>query len=543
MKGEATRRQVLAGGSLAAGAAMLGGCGEASIPGTLAGADWQRGHLLRDRKFPDPTGPVEDTGILIAGGGVAGLAAGWRLAEASFSDFRLFELEDTTGGNARSGANAVSPYPLGAHYLPLPNREATALRYMLKQFGMITGEDDGAPIYDSYQLCADLEERLLWRGRWHEGLFPQRGLDARTRAQRKAFNARMAQFREATGSDGHPAFASPMAMSSTDKQFRELDELSFAAWLDGQGFTAPILRAYLRYCCRDDYGSEPGHVSAWAGVHYFAARRGWAARGDGDRELTWPEGNGRLVRLMAERIRPQITPAHTVFRVRQENDGALVDVFDHRAQASRRLRARVVVIAMPHFVAVPRVVPWIATGDFEPQGTYQYAPWVVANVTVSRPPEGKGVPLAWDNVSTASEALGYVVATHQSASRDAGPTVLTWYLPLSKESPEQARKILMTRSLAQWQGIVRDDLLAMNPDLTGAIRRIDVWRWGHAMIRPSPGFLSDPARRAAIASPPPILHAHSDMSGLSLFEEAHYRGVIAAETALTHIAHAFENLT
>ncbi|WP_067733460.1 NAD(P)-binding protein [Novosphingobium naphthalenivorans] len=543
MKGEATRRQVLAGGSLAAGAAMLGGCGENPIPGTLAGADWQRGHLLRDRKFPDPTGPIEDIGVVIAGGGVAGLAAGWRLAEARFSSFRLFELEDSTGGNARSGANAISPYPLGAHYLPVPNCEATALRYMLKQFGMIVGEENGVPVYDPYQLCADLEERLLWRGRWHEGLFPQQGLDAGTRVQRNAFDARMAQFRTATGRDGRPAFASPMALSSADPRFRELDALSFATWLDGQGFTAPTLRAYLRYCCRDDYGSEPEQVSAWAGIHYFAARRGWAAGGDGDRELTWPEGNGRLVHLMAGRIRSHIASAHSVFRVRQEGDGALVDVFDHRAQTSRRFRARTVVIAMPHFVAAPRVVPWIATGDFDPRGSYQYAPWVVANVTVSRPPEGKGVPLAWDNVSTASEALGYVVATHQSLSRDAGPTVLTWYLPLSKESPEQARKMLMTRRLAQWQAIVRDDLLAMNPDLTGAIRRIDVWRWGHAMIRPSPGFLSDPARHAAIASPPPILHAHSDMSGLSLFEEAHYRGVMAAEAALTHLDHAFESLT
>jgi hypothetical protein len=107
MKAEATRRQVLAGGSLAAGAAVLGGCGETPIPGTLDGADWQRGHLLRDHKFPDPTGPIEDISIVIAGGGVAGLAAGWRLAEARYSSFRLFELEDTAGGNARSGSNAV----------------------------------------------------------------------------------------------------------------------------------------------------------------------------------------------------------------------------------------------------------------------------------------------------------------------------------------------------------------------------------------------------------------------------------------------------
>ena len=32
------------------------------------------------------------------------------------------------------------------------------------------------------------------------------------------------------------------------------------------------------------------------------------------------------------------------------------------------------------------------------------------------------------------------------------------------------------------------------------------------------------------------------MSGLSLFEEAHYRGVAAAEGAMRHLGHAHETL-
>lgn len=540
MKAEATRRQVLKGGTLAAGGALaampLAGCGEVAIPGTLGGADWQRGHLLRDGRFPRPEGPVEDMDVVIAGGGVAGLAAGWRLAEAGFDRFMLFELENRTGGNARSGRNAVSAYPLGAHYLPVPNREAGALRHMLRGFGMITGEQDGAPVYDPYQLCADLEERLLWRGRWQEGLFPRHGITPLDQAQHDAFQQRMAEYRAAIGSDGKPAFAIPMALSSQDPRFLSLDRENFAAWLDAEGFTSDVLRAWLRYCCRDDYGSEPEHVSAWAGIHYFAGRRGWAASGDGDRELTWPEGNDRLAKLMAKRIEARLRPAHTVFQVVPEGAAALVDVFDHGSQRSRRFRAKVAILAMPRFVSA-HVAP--QTVD---KGRFGYAPWVTANVTVDRHPEGKGTSLAWDNVSTASESLGYVVATHQSEATGGGGTVLTWYMPLSKETPKNARKIMMTRPLGDWQRIVREDLLTMNPDLEGAIRRIDVWRWGHAMIRPAPGFLTDRGRQAAIAAKPPILFAHSDLSGLSLFEEAHYRGVAAAQAALSHLDHPFESL-
>lgn len=89
---------------------------------------------------------------------------------------------------------------------------------------------------------------------------------------------------------------------------------------------------------------------------------------------------------------------------------------------------------------------------------------------------------------------------------------------------------------------MRNDLLSMNPELDGAIERIDIWRWGHAMIRPTPGFLADPARLAARASRPPVLFAHSDLSGLSLFEEAHHHGITAAETALTHLGHVYESI-
>jgi hypothetical protein len=538
---KADRRSLLAGGVMAGSAALgLAGCGgegQRTWPGRLLGADFTRGHALRDLK-PDramPQGEEQHVSLLIAGGGVAGLAAGWRLAEAGFTDFTLLELEDEPGGNARGGANAVTAYPWGAHYLPIPNREAKALIHMLKGFGMITGEENGAPVYDPYQVCADLDERLFWQGAWQADLFPASGLSAQDIAQRDHFSAMMATFQKAIGKDGRPAFASPMALSSRDEAYTALDRLSFAAWLDQQHVTSPVLRAYIRYCCRDDYGTEPEQVSAWAGVRYFACRRGWAARGVGDRELTWPEGNARLSRLLAGRIAGHIRKGHALVQAREEEGGVAALVWDYHARALRRYRADALILAMPQFVA-QHLVPGLSA-----QGL-SYAPWVVANVALSRQPAGPGVGVAWDNVSAASDYLGYVVATHQTASGADGPTVVTWYTTLSQGRPEEQRRMMLTRPLAEWQKLIADDLLAMNPDLEGAIQSIDVWRWGHAMIRPTPGFLTNPARLAAEAMTGPIFHAHSDISGLSLFEEAHYRGVLAAEGALSHLDMPYESL-
>ena len=51
---------------------------------------------------------------------------------------------------------------------------------------------------------------------------------------------------------------------------------------------------------------------------------------------------------------------------------------------------------------------------------------------------------------------------------------------------------------------------------------------GHAMATPDVGFLSRPGLLALRDADGPIVFAHADLSGLSLFEEASYWGVLAA---------------
>ena len=519
------RRSVLAG--TAAAAAVGAGAlaltrAEALPPGTLGGADAKRGHRLRSGHFPAPM-RTERTRVAIVGGGIAGLAAGWALADAGV-DFRLLELEDRAGGNARAGQNAVSAFPLGAHYLPIPNPEAKGVLRLLERLGIVTGWQGGKPVFDPYQVVADPDERLLHLGRWQEGLVPTVGLSPQDRADLHAFFAATDALRRRIGVDGRPAFALPMEGSSRDPDLLALDRISFTDWLHAQGWHSPVLHAHVRYATRDDYGTEPQHCSAWAGLHYWAGRRGEAANVAGDAVLTWPEGNGHLAGRMAAHLREHILPDRLVVRVAREGEGVAIDSLASDGTATRTL-ADAAILATPHFVTTRLLGEGAAEG-------FGYAPWLVATITLDRPPAGPGTPLAWDNVSWTSRSLGYVVANHQSLDAVPGPTVLSWYLPLSDADPHVARAELLARPLAHWQQIVLDDLLATNPDLKGAVRRIDVWRWGHAMIRPVPGFFWSGAREAAARPRPPLFFAHSDLSGLSLFEEAHWRGTRAAEDAL-----------
>src|SRR5262252_717716 len=120
-----TRREILAAflGLPAALAACRSGAPAALPEGEIVGASDGIGHKIRDglSAVPPPDN-WERTKVVIVGGGVAGLAAAWRLHRAGFEDFVLLELESAPGGTARSGTSRIVPYPWGAHYIPAPMR-------------------------------------------------------------------------------------------------------------------------------------------------------------------------------------------------------------------------------------------------------------------------------------------------------------------------------------------------------------------------------------------------------------------------------------
>ena len=91
--------------------------------------------------------------------------------------------------------------------------------------------------------------------------------------------------------------------------------------------------------------------------------------------------------------------------------------------------------------------------------------------------------------------------------------------------------MLARRPWNEWVEMICNDLERVHKDIRRCVSRIDVMRMGHAMVRPAPGFLAATKQVAALERPGFYL-AHSDVSGLSLFEEAQFRGVEAARRAL-----------
>lgn len=527
------RRTFMKGSVAAAAVGVAGswtGCRPAapSIEGTIVVPNRELGHRLRDGGLTTPE-RFEPVDVVVVGGGVAGLAATRTLSRAGGLKLVQLELESEVGGNSGWGQSATTAYPWGAHYVPLPGREAVEVLRLFEELGVITGHDSaGRPIYREEFLCHDPEERLFLHGRWQEGLIPHLGVSPTDRAEIDRFLARMQTLREGTGADGRPLFAIPVDRSSSDPTWRTLDLEPFSVWLDREGFRARPLRWYVDYCCRDDFGLAAAGVSAWAGLHYFAARGGEAANADTSAVVTWPEGNGWLVQRMREGITGEVRRGCVVHSVVTRDGRVQVAAFDASSGRSVGWDAAQVVMAVPLFVAM-RLLGTVGAGRGE--GAV-YPPWLVANLTVDHLPEGRGMGPAWDNVLFEGRGLGYVVATHQHLRAVTGESVLTYYLPLDHLPPVEARRQAATWSWEQARDLVLRDLERAHPDIASRTRRLDLKIWGHGMICPVPGFLWH-GDRHRWAQPLGNIHfAHSDLSGMSLFEEAYTRGVAAAHAVM-----------
>jgi phytoene dehydrogenase-like protein len=465
--------------------------------------------------------------VVIVGGGIAGLSAAWWMARHDMHDVAVLELQSVAGGNSRWGEIAgdapdASPiaHPWGAHYVPVPGPRATYVRLLFEEMGILA---DGR--WRETDLCAAPKERTFAYGRWHEGLAEAVAAGAEDREEMRRFGEAIEVLR-ATG-----AFTIPMAHGidgGNAGASMALDRLTMAEWLAREGYRGGAVRWMTDYACRDDFGTAARDTSAWAALHYFAAR-------DGDEEgpLTWPEGNGRLVKHLLSKVGDRVRVAAPVHRVERVTGGAgrmrvLAGDVEWNCDA--------VIWAAPTFVA-SRVV------DDAPRAAWSYAPWMVTNLVLDRVPaeSPRDFPRAWDNVIADSRALGYVVATHQDLrAQPEERSVWTHYWALSDEAPVAARRRLLA---ADWRSCAEQvlvDLERAHPDIRACVSRVDVRRYGHAMPRPVPGFLAAhaPWWREGEGRDARVFWANSDVSGLSLFEEAQYRGVMAAERAMAKVGRA-----
>ena len=476
--------------------------------------------------------------VAIVGGGISGLAAAWKLRQSGVERILLLDLEDQLGGTSRSGQWGDQVFPWGAHYINIPPAEADCIHEILQDLGVIDGYDAAnKPMVAAGAMLRWPHERLFYRGRWTDGLDPFIDASGREREVLLRFEDEMLGWALHRGRDGRRAFAMPLRYSTADPKVRRLDEISMAQYLREEGWHDDRLGWLVDYACRDDYGSTAAQVSAWAGIHYYACRfydyrvhEAYPAH-----TLTWPEGNGHLVKQLANRLgENEIKRQALVARLAEERGQVRLGYIDLATGEKRQLTAQAVVYAGKLHTA-PYAIADLPDAQAKAMEAIEYSPWLVAAIFLKEPLAAQHS--TWDNVLYDSQSLGYVVADHQQGG---GGRVLLYYWPFVDQLAD-ARQTLLAQDHSFWTAQIMADLRRVHPELDDLVERVDLYRWGHGMMRPSPGSLWGPTAAWRQQPMERIFFASCDATGLPLCEEAIFSGMLAAEQAMDRLGVAYSS--
>ena len=92
---------------------------------------------------------------------------------------------------------------------------------------------------------------------------------------------------------------------------------------------------------------------------------------------------------------------------------------------------------------------------------------------------------------------------------------------------------MLKKPIEHWKALVLSDLKIAHPDIDQYISTIEIHRIAHGMISPVPNFLKSKSLKEASKNiDNKIFFAHSDLAGISIFEEAFHQGIDAAKKML-----------
>jgi hypothetical protein len=217
-----------------------------------------------------------------------------------------------------------------------------------------------------------------------------------------------------------------------------------------------------------------------------------------------------------------------VYKVAITNHKVECQTYDALTKTSTRIIANQVLMATPQFVN-----QYLLKDRKEMTSNFHYTPWLLATLVVNNLDDNASFPLSWDNVIHGSKGLGYVYDQQQDLQQIHTKKVITYYYSFSSGDLKKIRREMYTKDQEYWKKMVFDDLKMAHPTIELVTESMAVHLLGHAMISPVPGFIFGNAKKVASQTiENKIYFAHTDLSGISIFEEAFHQGINAVNKML-----------
>lgn len=520
VKGGVKRRDFLNGMLVGASGMFLGGsvigCSDDPVEAKLpTGKDVVHQHdichQLRDGKMfeiPAPSGDLYD--CVVIGSGIGGLVAAWRLGKKGVTNFIILE-KDALGGMAQLDTSGPHTFARAAAYTVFPYNDNLIEVYT--DLGVVTGMDaNGDPIVDPKYLVPEPANNVIMDGKvvadgWNTGL-DALPLPANVIADLKACTQDMRDWYDFIGTDNAAGFDTPTDASTTDAAVRGLDNMTWAEYVQSKKWDPAVSKFWDPYI-RSALGATHDTVSAWAVLNFMGSE---FVPG-----MSEPGGNAYLAKGLAAKIgEAKIKTGALV--IRATNVGMEVHVTYLENGKATTIRAKSAIYAAPQYIA-RHIIPDLAKAGRMESKDFLYTPYIVAQVHVSKTPSG----LAYDNWAHGDFYFTDVIVADWAGLNDPAttsldrPNVLSIYTPLFGPG---ARAELQTKPFEEYEKLILDDLEKLIPGVGKTVTQFDIYRWGHAMLSATKGFIFGKSRVDSQKPMGLISFACHDVDGLPAFENA-----------------------
>ena len=444
--------------------------------------------------------------VCIVGGGLAGLAAAYRLRD---TDLVLLEHLGRTGGHAVRGRwKDVSYAECAAYFVePEPPLDAfyTEMKFPIRK---IKEPSDGALVEGKFivDIFGTGAGKLP---------FPDEA--------RRDFMRMRRDMEKLLKSNDFPN----MPIEESTPVARRLDRLTLADWLLKEQKYHPAVKIFVDLYCRSALGAPSAeHLSAFAGLNFWAGE--FAPR------YTFPGGNAVAAEMLHAAVeaagKGRIVNPATAVSVEPGEKSVAVTYLDREGKA-HLVEAKTAILACPKFVA-HRILKGIPQDQEAAMRELTYGSYVVANVLCS----SAITEASYDTWTNAAPFTDFIVADWVTRSGPAHRAktkhqVISVYWPTAydHESP------LRDGSYAAYRDGAVAGLDKLFPGAAKKVVDVRLTRWGHALCHGKPGWYTE---RSPVAKKPVgrVLFAHSDNQGLPSFESALVEGLETGKKAREFLA-------
>lgn len=444
--------------------------------------------------------PSEAQNVVVVGGGLSGLIAGYHLKKLKPL---ILEQASQFGGNSKGESLNSSYYSLGPAYISIPENNSPSHR-MLNDIGVLK--------YARLESAADKEVFLngkvlpkFWLGQ-HE--------DPKVFAQMK------------------------QTLKSFEGNTSGFNQMTMNQWI--QRYFPQItttLYEYFQYYAWSSFGATLDEVAAGEFLSWQASEQHGV--------MVFPGGNSLITQFLYQNLiasvgSNQMRTKSAVLKVMPGN-GFVDVVVEESLNKLKAIRTKFVVMAAPKFVA-KRIITNIPAAQLQSMGNIEYRSFVVGNVTLRRNIASKGfdlyclkkeIPKPPSATAPFTKGFTDVIFANWAQGDRSTQTTLTLY----KAFPYQgARQFLLNPfSHNKHRDYMLTELQNYFPELgitaadIGAVR---MTLWGHSVPVCRAQWASSP--QLALASQPigNILFANQDNLASPSYESAESSAVTAAAMIL-----------